>query len=309
MNILRNLLDKYYDFRPFKSNIFNKVVGNGSKVLNFLANIILPIEFKMTKPKMDIPVATGTIICMTSFPKRIHKVWIVIECMIRQTLRAEKILLYLSKDQFPVKEILPKKLLKYEKYGFLTIILKEGNIKSYKKFWYALTDYPNKQILTVDDDALYSPKLVENVINASKKNPKCVIGSFCSWIGRDNSGAIIPYSQWVQRDMKIGDKSKDIFFGSGGGTLFPAGSLRGANRPISEIMEVCPLADDIWLNAWIRINGYEVFNCARKTGMPSIINFKNETLTSINDGEKYNDKQLFSVISYFEKKFGKNPFA
>lgn len=150
--------------------------------------------------------------------------------------------------------------------------------------------------------------MIENLVETGYNNPHYVIGRYCSWISRDKDGNILPYSKWVRKIIRIGDKGSDVFFGSGGGTLFPVGSLKGANQPYEEIKKVCPLADDIWLNAWIRYNGFEVLNIKHKGAIPNNINLKNSTLSSVNNGQGMNDKQLFSVINYFKEKFDKNSF-
>lgn len=305
----RKTLDEYYDYRPLRSLLLNKFIGNGSKVLNLFANIILPMDFRLTPIKNNMPIAQGPIISITSFPKRINKLWIVIECLLRQTIRAEKIVLYLSKEQFNDITRLPQKLRDYESKNLLDIKLVDGDIRSYKKFWYAIKEFPDKRIITVDDDLLYSPTLIERMLHAADDNPDCVIGNYCSWIGRDKKGNVKPYSKWPHKDVKIGDKSSDIFFGSGGGTLFPVGSLEGADQPIEEIREVCHFADDIWLNAWVRKNKYKVMNIHREAAIPNIINWHDQKLSSVNNGQGLNDKQLFAVIEYFKKKFGMNPFA
>lgn len=96
--------------------------------------------------------------------------------------------------------------------------------------------------------------------------------------------------------------------GSGGGTLFPCGSLKDANLPINIINKVCPLADDIWLNAIVRKNGFNVLCANDSISVPTWIIFNNEKLSTINDGDKFNDKQLFNVIEFMRKKFNYDPF-
>ena len=89
---IQDLFIKYYDFRPFKNNtIGNKVIGNFSKILVYIANIILPIWFKCFPGKQNKRNKIPINISMTSFPNRINKVWLVIECMLRQTKQPTKI--------------------------------------------------------------------------------------------------------------------------------------------------------------------------------------------------------------------------
>ena len=44
---IQDLFIRYYDYRPFKNRLANKIIGNASKFGLILANIILPIWFKL----------------------------------------------------------------------------------------------------------------------------------------------------------------------------------------------------------------------------------------------------------------------
>jgi len=82
------------------------------------------------------------IVSFTSYPKRIGMVHKVVESLLEQTIRADAILLYLSLDEFPHEESdLPDMLREMiGKHGFRIIWVK-GNLKSHKKYYYALQEY------------------------------------------------------------------------------------------------------------------------------------------------------------------------
>ena len=308
---IQDIFVKYYDYRPFDSVFANKLVGNFSKVGALLASVFLPIWFKLFPASKCLErQKEGLIICMTSFPARINYVWLVVECLLRQTIQAEDIILYLSSKQFPVKENLPVQLLRLESNHCLTIKMVEEDYRSHKKYWYALKDFPNKTIVTVDDDIIYVSNTIELLVTFSCQHPMCVPGHFVSEVcyAEDSNHQVLPYSKWFGRVDK-GAIGANLFFGSGGGTLFPPGSLTGANIPFEEISKICPLADDIWLNAWIRKNGYVVGRASRYASVPEWIIWNNKKLCSINDGQQRNDIQLTKTIDYFMSSFKLNPFA
>lgn len=303
---------RFYDYRPFGNVLLNKIIGNASKILGILANLILPTWFKIFpgqiiyQKKCSVIKQNELIVCLTSFPARISKIWLVIECLLRQSRPPSKIVLYLSKEQFPSLDSLPARLLKYRKFC-LEIKLMEGDLRSHKKYWYALTDYPNRSLVTVDDDIIYPSSTLDLLCTAADRNPHCVIGLYCCKMKWDDEGNILPYSQWSS-SAEVGVSRSDIFFGSGGGTYFPAGSLNGANQPWELIQSICPLADDIWLNAFIRKNGYSVFY-AKKIG--SVLEWlipNNTKLCTINNEQKNNDIQLMKVQRFMKQKFHINPF-
>ena len=126
-----------------------------------------------------------------------------------------------------------------------------------------------------------------------------------SW---DNNGIIKPYSQWTGK-VKLNEITEDFFFGSGGGTYFPVGSLVGANQPIEEIMKICPTADDIWLNAVTRMNGFRTCLVRYFCSVPEWKIKGNKTLDSTNNGQKQNDVQLQHVCQYMQDTFGVDPFT
>lgn len=300
---------KYYDYRPFSNIFLNKIIGNLSKISIYIGSLFLPLWFRLFPAKLKRnKIEKNVIVSFTSFPKRINKVWLVIECLLRQNIQPETIVLYLSQNQFNSKDKLPSKLLDYEKKNIIQIQLKPNDYRSHKKYWYAVKDFPNKTIITIDDDIIYHSKLISNLLYYHKKEPNYVIAEFTNKILWNNDCSIKDYSQWGRSTIKVGEKGYDIFFGSGGGTLFPCGSLKDANIPIDIINKICPLADDIWLNAIVRKNGYKVLSTNDSLSVPTWFIFNNEKLSTINNEDKLNDKQLFNVIEFMQKEFNCNPF-
>lgn len=310
---LHDFLIRYYDYRPFGNTFLNKVIGNITKYLEVVANKVLPRYFEKNKilpielsgkPHID------AIVCLTTFPKRIGYLWFVMECMARQSVLPSKIYLYLAKSQFPDDNCIPKNLIRYVEIGLLEIRIVDEDIRSHKKYWYAFPEFADKDIITIDDDIIYPTHFVESLYQAHSQHPDCVISNYWHPMKWDNIGNVKPYSEWV--NLRSSDKNfetGEAFFGSGGGTYFPVGSLLDVNQPFSVIRECCPLADDIWLNAIVRKNGYRLFCLPYKYSLPEWKIKGNETLTSVNNGSNKNDEQLEKVQQTCVRLFGKNPFA
>lgn len=84
----------------------------------------------------------GIIVSLTSFPARINMVHETIDTLLEQTLKPDKIVLWLTKNQFPNGDKdLPSNLLRQKKFG-LEIEYYEENIKSYTKLLPSLQKYP-----------------------------------------------------------------------------------------------------------------------------------------------------------------------
>ena len=116
----------------------------------------------------------GPIVSLTSFPARINSVWIPIECMLQQTLQPSRIILVLSCEEFGDRP-LPKSLLKQQERG-LEILWIERNIRSYGKFLPVKRLYPDRDIVTIDDDLFYERDMLAKLLDAAQRYPNAVIG-------------------------------------------------------------------------------------------------------------------------------------
>ena len=111
-----------------------------------------------------------TIISLTSYPGRIVTVNQTIESLLNQSMKAEKVILWLAPEQFPNKEKdLPKQLLDLCNRG-LTIDWYH-DIKSYKKLIPTLKKYPDAIIVTADDDNVYPKQWFQKLYNSYLKYP------------------------------------------------------------------------------------------------------------------------------------------
>ncbi|MDL2314904.1 hypothetical protein LJC16_01450 [Bacteroidales bacterium OttesenSCG-928-C19] len=229
----------------------------------------------------------------------------MIETILRQTKKPDKIILWLSEEQFQSKNDLPKNLLILQKRG-LTIELRSGDFRSHKKYFYTLREYPNDIMITVDDDIFYPTDMIRNLIQQSKKYPKCVIANYTRIISY-NENQISPYIQWEYNYYKI--NIEHLFFGSGGGTLFPPNSLPTDATNSDIFMSICPTADDIWLNAMCKCAGFNIRTTTLRSKLIlPVLNQNNERLFTINS-QSQNDIQIAAVTNYCKKKFGQNPFT
>ena len=104
------------------------------------------------------------IVSLTSWPKRIFNVPIVLKNILNGTLKPDYIELNLSSEEFPNKEDdLPKELLEIEK---LNINWEIGNSRTFKKIIPTLKKYYKKEyyLLSIDDDLIYSLDYIERMV-------------------------------------------------------------------------------------------------------------------------------------------------
>ena len=100
------------------------------------------------------------IVSLTSYPARIDRVHEVIESVINQTVCADRIILYLADEQF-VDRQLPKPLVDLcTQYDCFEIHFCDDDLKPHKKYYYAMQDFPDAALITVDDDVIYPNTMV-----------------------------------------------------------------------------------------------------------------------------------------------------
>lgn len=116
---------------------------------------------------------SGVYVSLTSFPARIEKVYLTIMSLYEQTVKPKRVILWLSKEQFPgMQHDLPQELKLLQKNRGLIIKFVDDDIKSFKKFKYMLDNYPEEDFIVVDDDVFYPPKTIERLTGLHKKYPK-----------------------------------------------------------------------------------------------------------------------------------------
>lgn len=265
----------------------------------------LPLYFDKTPYLLDRPQVDDLIVSLTSFPSRIDYVYLVIESIMRQTVLPEKILLWLSLDQFPQKSALPVRLTSMQNNIF-EIRFVDGDIKSHKKYYYTFKQYPKSKVVLIDDDIIYPEKMLENMLRAEQRFPDSVVSMYAHHMRYKKDKSIMSYADWqVARTVC---KSKDLFFGTGGGTLIKPYMLYEdvINRDLFE--NLTPLADDIWINAMVRLGTYKDINLITNRAFLPIVIKDNQSLYSNNVGHNQNDIQIKAVSNYYLGEIGKDPF-
>lgn len=241
----------------------------------------------------------GIVISLTSFPARLNTIWQCIESLKRQSVVPEKIILYLSKDQISYNDI-PSSL-KKEQDDLFEICMVDGDMRSHKKYYYAMKEYPDKIIVTADDDVIYPPFMLSNLLEAHIKYPTDVIANYTHVI-RLNNCTVAPYTEWydIPATQNIIDTTINQIQVGYGGVLYPPNSLYKDVLNIELARELSFLADDLWLYAQTIMGGHRVVKSRlnKKTIIP--IKIENDsTLTTENVYQNKNDVQFNNLRNYY----------
>lgn len=294
------MIDFFYKWYSSAHKIsFFKLDAINRHVSEFCANFVLPVYFKRSKPESSVfsydykNRHRNVIASVTTYPARIDKVWLSIESIFRQTVVPDVVVLWLSKEQFPDINNLPPKLQALQSKG-LKIELREGDLRSHKKYYYALKEYPNYDLFTFDDDIIYPSNALETVLKAALEHSNTCICRYSNQIriGDDN---FIYWSRTLKEDVMA--PSYTTFCGSGGGTLYPYGSLPEIALAPEVFMKICKTADDVWLNSMLRFKKTPIMAITSYCPLLSIRFNNNTTLSDVNIGDE-NRRQFSAVREY-----------
>lgn len=239
------------------------------------------------------------IVSLTTFGERINDVHLTIESLMEQTMKANRIILWLGLD-FQGKR-LPQALTNLQSRGLEIEYCKD--IRSYTKLVPALRKYPEEAIITVDDDVIYNFDFLENLITPYIEDPTFI---YCHRYHRmlfDKKGNLLPYNKWKWNQGTI-DSNINMFPTGVGGVLYPPHSLAAETCDESVFLDICKFADDIWFKAMAIKKGTLpkcVFN-HNKEGMEYLFNpaLSEVGLHVVNTRrENMNDSQIKAVFERY----------
>ena len=219
-----------------------------------------------------------------------------------QTLRADKIVLWLDEIEFSADTI-PPELANLENEQFS--IQYCPNYKSYKKLVPSLLQFPDAVIVTFDDDLIYSQNLLKDLYSAHQKAPEAVVASRGRIIELDENQTICPYHQWqfMQNDQAAISANYCLLPVGYGGVLYPPQSLHDKTTDSGLFMQLAPSADDIWFKCMAMLKGSATVILPLKCSsqLKTIENSQEQSLSqAVNVGNR-NGEQLSAVISIFSQ--------
>ena len=284
----------------FFSKLTNRV---SASIAKFILDLTLPKYFDLTEKYYPNGLNTEVrskrvLVSLTSIPSRIDDLWLVIEILLRQKYKPDEVLLWLSNGQFE-GVVIPLKLLKQQKRG-LTIKFVDSDLKSHKKYIYAIQAFPNDFIVTVDDDLYYDSRLIENLVSLKSKFPSSIPTNRSHRILFDEYDRICPYRKWLHNSIDTGPSYFNIATG-GNGTMYSSDDLSEFSRNESLIYELAPFADDLWLKIHSLLADKSVVTNRVYDKNP--ITVKNSQLDNLFDGNVLNggnDVQLKRLLLYFK---------
>ncbi len=196
------------------------------------------------------------IISLTTHPGRINCVHITINTLLTQSLKPDKVILWLADSQFPNREQeLPCELLSLREKG-LSIVWCE-DLRSYKKLLPALRMYPDDFIVTVDDDAYYDSELLSSLYNAYLEGGNNVYArrAVKLELKNDELKTISARKYLYQDDFTPTFLNQQI---GAFGVLYPPHVLHKDVYDVEKFRRLLPTHDDVYFWAMTVLNGTKV---------------------------------------------------
>lgn len=261
------------------------------------------------------------VVSLTSYPPRFGTLDMSIKCLLQQTIRPDRIVLWVAEGDARSLPDAVRKLVGIRNFEIRTC----DDIGPYKKIIPALSAFPDSFIATADDDLYYPDGWLEKLVDGWDGNYKSIVAHRAHRIkcSNDNDGdnshrnmAPLPYSEWdksIQAAQKEkgegegagaaggeGGSSPFIFATSGAGTLYPPGALDPRVTDRETFMKVCPKADDIWLYWMSRMNGSVTRKSSLQFELIEWTHSQDVALHHENVLHRKNDEKISAMI----KKFG-----
>lgn len=280
---LSTIQQKTVDYIEWYYNIFWK------KLLQKLPNCKKSLDSKKRNQKI--------IVSLTSFPKRIDTVWLTVETLLRQSVKPDEVILWLAESQFDGLESLPENLLRLQERG-LTIRFCD-DLRSHKKYFYTLREYPQDLVILADDDLFYPRDTIQKLLQMHRQWPQdicCITGQII-----EPEFTSFP-SLWrnPKPEEHCWQHSDRLQPYTGSGTLIPPDALDSNVFDTAAIRELCPYADDLWITFMAHRHGTRVSTLKKWRAFPvTIYGTAEGSLYYINGEGKQNDVQWQNLLDHY----------
>lgn len=267
-------------------------------IIYYCLTALLAKRYKIADDE-DLNQKGKIIVSLTTKPERIKKTWLVAESILRQKKRPDGLILYLAKDEFQTESDLPRSILSLRKRG-LKIIFVEENLRPHNKYFHTMCSYPKADVLTVDDDKIYSSDLISHLVEYSNRYPRSICAVLVRRI-KVKDRLVNSYLNW-EISMKNEGPSHGLLSLGVGGVLFPAGSLHSALFDVRRLKEQALLTDDLWIKIMALKKGTKVASAAGMFDRPfiSIVGLGKEQLMNLNVLKGQNDIVFKDLIQSYQ---------
>lgn len=254
---------------------------------------------------------SGLIVSLTTLPHRLNLVHYAIESILSQTIRPGRICLWLT-EKIDLRKAMTPELKALQSRGLE--IRQVEDVGPHTKLIFALKEFPDKSIVTVDDDIVYPINMLQYLWDQHHRFPKAIICNWARELAFDSNGIVkgvrsgklltppILESEIEQeRAFQASPNMLALPYGTSG-VLYPPGSLHENVFNVSLFKKLCPKEDDIWFKAMGLLNKTPVVvtNLGINPRHHCITGTQSEALRHHNHYGSNNVEQMRNVFEYFK---------
>lgn len=234
------------------------------------------------------------IVSLTSYSKRLPRAYLTIESILEQSVKADRVILYLDEG-----EKVPQRLLAMRDRG-LEILVRPENISVHKKYYYAIKEHPDDIVITVDDDIYYEKDLISGLLESYKRYPYAVSARMVHRMMKDENGNLLNYNMWDGDCKSVAKPSMGLFALGVGGVLYPPRCMPQELFNKEVFKNICMRNDDIWLKFMqIQNNTPVVYVRGKHSQIMPVVTDNSSALSNTNVGGSQNDMFIKSVEKYY----------
>ncbi len=249
----------------------------------------------------ELGIKTAVYVNLTSYPARIKNIYSVIRSLQKQTVRVDKIILWLAQSEFPkLLQDLPENLVSLIGSDFEIKWCKE-DLKPHKKYFYAFQEFPDAINITVDDDIYYQNNTIESLLISYIKFPYAVSANRAHRMIFNKKGSFESYKLWKRDDKELTFPSMELIATGVGGVLYPPHTFDEKIFDINKIKNCCLYADDLWLKFQEILNRIPVVVTPENLKLTFVEDSQETALWKTNDTNGKNDEQLKNIIKAYKE--------
>lgn len=232
------------------------------------------------------------VVSLTSFPARFADLHLTIRSLLRQSVRPDRVILWISPSYRPQ---LTRELLELAEQELL--IMDHEDIGPATKLVPALKAFPDDFIVTADDDLYYPPDWLSVLVSRHDQARPAVVARRAHIVKTDPAGLCMPYRQWERDTDRLASTGPgEYLFPTGvGGVLYPPGCFDPRVLDEANLARLCANADDVWFFWMARLAGCRQI---RTPGEFRIINWPGSQKIGLhhgNVGNLGNDAQIAAM--------------
>lgn len=235
------------------------------------------------------------IVSLTSFPPRFGTLHLTLGCLLDQTMKADRTILWIADADMGK---VPAKVRELERRGLE--IRPSDDLRSYKKLVPALKAFPDAFIATADDDLYYPADWLKVLVDGLGTDARVITCHRAHRVRRKGDGSFEPYVQWdfdVQ-DAAARQASTDILATAGAGALYGPHCLDPRVTDPALFQRLSPHGDDLWFYWCARMAGTRYRKVGPRLRLINWPGTQNESLWEENQLGR-NDQMIASLEAEF----------